>query len=490
MIKLQYLNITNLEQNIDIFEKMAKKGYLIDKVIGGGLFIYKKIKPMDLDFQITVIEMETFFEKKEDKDFYELDQISDDIGWNLACRTNHFHIYYKEASNNIINLNTDDEELFYSLERIGKKQVKQSVMLLIWLSIITAINYKIIFSDKVYFYKSYLQQIVGVILPIALIFVIKEIYYLNKFLNINKRNIEENKDITFLKRNMFINNSFVCLSIILFAIIILAGLYLAIFKSNKLIIYAFIPLLLGIIIGHIFRFKIKGKSYTKGKKMIIFITMIVGVSIIYPVRLIILGDNLFREKHDIDRNKYKVLLNNDFTNNDQSNEGIIINNLSFLLKDSYEYLSRGRSVNSYFRIVTEYNEAFSEKIAIKLQKAYIDDKIKEINKSIDRDIDNMKENEYYNNNYAHVNLGISKEEFNLFLDKGFSENSINELKELVVENKIKDVNYLWKLDSAYMLDNDNKEILIRDKKKVILLKGVDFSSEKNINIVKDKLNLN
>ena len=97
---------------------------------------------------------------------------------------------------------------------------------------------------------------------------------------------------------------------------------------------------------------------------------------------------------------------------------------------------------------------------------------------------------YYNNNYAHVNLGISKEEFNLFLDKGFSENSINELKELVVENKIKDVNYLWKLDSAYMLDNDNKEILIRDKKKVILLKGVDFSSEKNINIVKDKLNLN
>lgn len=49
-IEMNYLNIDNYPSIEKHFEKMANRGWLIDKVFMGSLFIYTKIEPQSLNF--------------------------------------------------------------------------------------------------------------------------------------------------------------------------------------------------------------------------------------------------------------------------------------------------------------------------------------------------------------------------------------------------------------------------------------------------------
>ena len=63
-IENNFLDITNYPSIERHLEKMASKGWLINKIIQGNIFIYKKIIPQRLEFSITPYEIETLFTKK------------------------------------------------------------------------------------------------------------------------------------------------------------------------------------------------------------------------------------------------------------------------------------------------------------------------------------------------------------------------------------------------------------------------------------------
>lgn len=95
-IEINYLNITNYPAIERHFEKMASRGWLINKIIIGSLFIYKKIEPRELDFSISPYEIETTFTRKSKEEIEDFQTVSQAVGWNYATRSYDFHIYFKE----------------------------------------------------------------------------------------------------------------------------------------------------------------------------------------------------------------------------------------------------------------------------------------------------------------------------------------------------------------------------------------------------------
>lgn len=142
-IEMNYLNIDNYPSLEKHFEKMANKGWLIDKVYMGSLFIYKKIEPQALDFSISPYEVETAFTRKTKKDLEEFQTVSEMVGWNYATKSYDLHIYYKSKSSAAVPIHTDEEEEFKLLERIAKRYLKVQYF---FLPLLLVLNWLIIGS--------------------------------------------------------------------------------------------------------------------------------------------------------------------------------------------------------------------------------------------------------------------------------------------------------------------------------------------------------
>lgn len=63
-IENSFLDISNYPLVEKHFEDMVSRGWMIDKITMGSLFIYKKIQPEELDFSISPYEVETVLKKR------------------------------------------------------------------------------------------------------------------------------------------------------------------------------------------------------------------------------------------------------------------------------------------------------------------------------------------------------------------------------------------------------------------------------------------
>ena len=63
-IESNFLDITNYPCVARHFEEMSSKGWLINKIVGANIFIYKKIEAERLEFSISPYEIETVFTRK------------------------------------------------------------------------------------------------------------------------------------------------------------------------------------------------------------------------------------------------------------------------------------------------------------------------------------------------------------------------------------------------------------------------------------------
>ena len=484
-IESKTLNITNYPSVERHFENMASKGWLITKIIYENIFIYKKINPEKLEFSISPYEVETMFTKKSREELKEFQTVCESVGWNYATKYSDFHIYFKEKGSQAIEIDTDEEEEFKTLEKIGRKWTKNLhiqipiFLMLCWIFVSS------IFND-IYAMKSGMSQIISIFIPLVTLSMIKLLINIKSFLNKNKKNIDLGKKIEYSSSNFYFEKTVNILTLMFLALFLIYALYESLALKNHMIWIGIIPSLIGITAGVFYSRNIKtSKKTLKSKKKILFLVLI-GVFFVSSSLAVLsmIGSSSGNKDSDLDLQGYKVISVNDFNKETLESEEDLRKSISFLTPVSYDYTSYNRK-SGY--ITTEYLQALTEGLAKNLVKRY---KKQAENRLVGRyslELDySYNENKY--DDYL-LKGGLTEEDFNKLRTMDI-DNAI-ELSEDIIREKsiVKDKIELWNVDEVYFLNYEKTEIVLRSDKEVFYLEGKDFSDSEVRNISKNRLKL-
>lgn len=487
-IENNYIHITNYPTIGKHFEEMASKGWLINKIVVGNIFIYKKIEPEALDFSISPYEVESEFTRKTKSELAEFQSVCESVGWNYATKSFNLHIYYKEKGSEALEIQTDEEEEFRTLEVMGKRYLRG---LYIQIPLFLFLCWSIIrqLFTGVDGMKDALPQLLSLDFPLTLLMLVVEAYNISSFLKTNRNNIELGESIEYSTSKFNINRiTFIATYINLF-IFILYMLYGIIFLNDKFLLIGMIPISIALIIGVLYRIIIKpSKMTTKSKKKSFVATLV--LSTIIPIMLFgfvfINGLNKLNDGDIPNVEGYKVLSVNDFQNSTVTEDGSLRIQASILLPTSYSYYSHSNQI--YERTNTEYSKALTEELAKILVKRYV--KLAEIQINRDRkELEIYFEEDIYNDFLLGERAGMSQEEFDTVKKQNIKdavETTIGRIKERAIT---KDSGNLWNADEVYFLNYDKTEMVLRYGKEVFYIEGKDFSDKEIITIVKEKLGL-
>lgn len=493
-IESKSLNITNYPIIAKHFEAMASKGWLIYKLIGKGLFIYKKIEPESLDFSIAPYEIETVFTKKTKKELEEFETVCKNVGWNFVTHHLNLHIYYKEAGSEATPIQTDEEEEFKTIEEIAEKQIKASYLQTAIFILLAWMQMRGILTD-VRWMKDGLIQIVAPALVMAVISDVINIFRLKKFLNVNKKNIEMGAPIEYSNPKTLLEKIMSVMFILLMILFVVYISYSGIGLNNKIYLIAMLPMIVGLALAVLYRMFVKPSSIRLSFKKILLAGVLIISTVISTSMIFFSIDNLADDKSVADIEGLKVLSVNDFSEDSKEDENSLMKNSSILIPKSYDYGSYVfRTSNKTGKMVkTEYAQALNETLAESLVKRYIKEREKSLTRSAEDFLDYSFEEDSYQSMlevYA-----LSENDFNNLkvLDKKEAKKMA---REIIKERSIrKDSKNLWDLDEAYFLSFDRKEIVLREGREVFylegddLIEGKDFTDPELIKEVKAKLGL-
>jgi len=485
-IENKFLDITNYPSIERHLEKMASKGWLINKIIQGNIFIYKKISPERLEFSITPYEIETLFTKKSREELEEFNSVCESVGWNYATKSYDLHVYFKEHGVEAMDIQTDEEEEFRTLEFIGKKHIRSYYVLIPFLLFVSWFVLGSLFTS-IPAIKNGLIQIVTPLIPAGIILLIIHLFNIKRFLKINRKNIELGKSLEFSDSKFYITRTIFAITSIILFLGIIHFLYVAIFLKNNFMLIGLIPTLIGIIGATIYRIYIKPAKMKLKHKKIGFIVILVASTVLSIVLFVgvilniaIRDDN----KHSQNIDSYKVLSINDFISDTLEEEGEIIELASILIPKSYDYYSYSRGFGS---IRTEYSKALTEEIASNLVDRYRSQAENKLIRRNSRRLELYFEEGIFDD-YL-LRSGLTKEDLSNLEGKELKE-AIKAANNMINEKSIvEDIENLWNLDEVYFLNIEKDEIVIRNGKEVFYLEGLDFSDKEIIKIIKDKLNL-
>lgn len=484
-IENNFLDITNYPSIERHLEKMASKGWLINKIIQGNIFIYKKIIPERLEFSITPYEIETSFTKKSKEELEEFNSVCESVGWNYATKSYDLHIYFKEHGAEAMDIQTDEEEEFRTLEFIGKKHIQSYYILIPFLLFVSWLALGSLLTS-ISTIKNGLSQIVVPLLPAGIIQLIMHLFNIRRFLKINRKNIELGKSIEYSDSKFYITRTISAIISISLFLGIIHFLYVAIFLKNKFMLIGLIPTLIGITVGSLYRTYIKPTKMTLKRKKIGFIVIIVASTIL---SIVVFGGVILNtairddNKNSQNIDGYKVLSINDFTDKTLE-EDDLIEQASILIPRSYDYYSYSRGYGS---ISTEYSKALTEKIASNLVDRYRKQAENRLIGRNSRELDLYFEEGIFDD-YLLRN-GLTRQDLSN-LEKKEVKEAVKAANNLIKERSIvEDIENLWELDEVYFLNFSKDEIVIRNGKEVFYIEGLDFSDKEIIKIVKDKLNL-
>lgn len=480
-IEMNYLNIDNYPSLEKHFEKMANKGWLIDKVYMGSLFIYKKIEPQALDFSISPYEVETAFTRKTKKDLEEFQTVSEMVGWNYATKSYDLHIYYKSKSSAAVPIHTDEEEEFKLLERIAKRYLKVQYF---FLPLLLVLNWLIIGSifSNIRAMKDGFIQIVAIALPIAVLMSVVHITDLRKFLRKNRENIEQGKPLAFNFSNQWLYK----ISYWIFYLVILGVIvylfYTAIFLHDLLAITRLMPLVVGGIIGLMYRAWIKPLRKGLGFKLGSFLVTLV-VAGLMGIPLGWVSFSILTNNQGIrDPNEFEVLIADDFVEEEIEEWGTLERNTSILIPASHTYTSHYEEDI----IETEYSRALTESFAENLVERYFQQASNRFRGRYGREVDQA-----FSDGKYHPGLeasGFTEEDFNQMYEEGAGI-ELYRIWDIIEEQSITDASHLWNVEEAYFLSHDKNEIILREDREVFYLSGLDFSDPEIIENAKIQLQI-
>ncbi|MGI6225625.1 MAG: DUF2812 domain-containing protein [Peptococcales bacterium] len=484
-IENNFLNISNYPLIERHLENMARRGWLISKIILGSIFIYKKINPEELDFSISPYEIETAFTKKSKEELDEFQSVCESVGWNYATKSYNLHVYFKKKGLEAIDLQTDDEEEFRTLESIGKRQLKAYYFQIPFLLFFSWMILGGI-ASSVHSMKDGMAQIVAFLIPIGLILAVSNLLHLRKFLRINRKNIEVGKNIEYSDSKFYLNKIAFPLTFIIGLIFIIYLFYVSVFLNNKYLLIALLPIFIGASVGTLYRIFIKPSKKTLRYKKVGFI-LTIAIATIIPIGIMtftIIGSMMNHEGNS-NIEGYKVLSINDFTATDLEDDGKLNQNASILIPNSYGYYSH---IRGYGSVRTEYSRVLTEDLAINLVKRYKKQAENALIGRYSRELE-FSFNEGLYDDYL-LRAGFTIEDFNKLQGED-KDKALETAKEIIRKRSIvEDTETLWNVSEAYFLNYEKTEIVLRNGKEVFLLEGKDFSDSEIIKITKDKLNFN
>ncbi|HHX61899.1 MAG TPA: DUF2812 domain-containing protein [Epulopiscium sp.] len=490
-IENKYLNITNYPSVERYLESMANKGWLINKIIVGSLFIFKKIKPQELDFSISPYERETAFTKKSKEEGAEFESACESIGWNYCTKSYNLHIYYKEKDSDALDIHTDEEEEFKLLENMAKTQMMGYYVLIPYL-IFTTWMISGGMATSVFFMQNGLNQTIVPLLPMQIILAIIHLVHTKKFLKTNKNNIELGRKIEYSEGKFYFTRINFALAFIVIILFVLYVCYSAIFLENKILLFAFLPVSIGLVVGQIYRMFVKPSKHSKRYKTSTFIIAI-SAAVIISIGISIIGMQNMSEltggKNPSNREKYRILLRSDFIEtSEETGDGTLLQSVSILLPRSYEYRSSGSHKDEISYIETQYAKALTKSIAQELVKRYKGEAVKNLRKWYYPYLEYSYESGDLQESL--IDRGLTRADFDRLKEKDLKQ-AINESIDIMKEQATAKANpKLWDVDEACFLAYNKEEIVLRKGKEVFVLKGNDFMDVEVIEISKGKLGLN
>lgn len=482
-IDYNFLDITNSPSIENYLEKRAREGWLIDRIIIGSIFLFKKIEKTDLEFSISPYEVETAFTRKKKSEVEEFQEVSEAVGWNYVTKSYDLHLYYKNKNAEAIPIQTDEEEEFKTLDRIVKKRIRaywfQTFLftLFTWFTIGGLIN-------GVSFLKDGASQLLLPLLPIVLISSIWGLVHMYHFQKTNRENINKGKEIEYSDSNFIIPKLSFIFGGIIILLILIHYLYIGIVFKDRIILIAALPILIGLTLGNAYRFFVKPSRISIGYKKVGWIVTILAAFIIGSwTGLFNIGNE--SEKNDgIKIEDYNVLTADDFPDDQFRQEGTLRRNFSLLVPESYEYYYI--NYNDEF-VETEYGRTLTEGIAKNMVERY------------KKEIKNLYTGRYQPEISSYFEEGIFDDHL---LTAGITEDDLIRLKDfeakeakeivskLIQERSISPTNKDdWNADESYYLSFEKDSLLIRDGKEVYYLEGKDFTNPAVIKNTKEKINL-
>ncbi len=495
-IEINILSITNYPFLAKHLEDMASRGWLIDRIILGNIFIYKKTEAENLDFSIVPYEVETGFTRKTKKELREFQAVWERAGWTYVSESGDFHIYFKKAGKEINFLEIDDEEEFERLEKIGNKAMFSSYIMIIISLFITWLIIGDLFTDLLIM-KNALMQMAGLIMPAYLVLGIMEIIRIRKFLKLNRKNIKNDKKIEYRESEFYLEKTLYLFTFVLLIFAIGFIIYIVFVLKDTDTLFSVLPITIGIIIGNFYRYFIKPNKKNRDYKVAVFAGLIILAMGLVFVLDLFESQKILENYNKADIEEYRVLSISDFFDGGMEDGMVFSAGSSILVPKSYEYSSYN---NKEGFIVSEYSNALTEDISKNLVFRYrknAEEWIEElygvlVEDSIRYDEYNFNgEDDFIEEEYSYTleRAGLTIEEFNK-LEKESIEAGREEAMNIIQERAItKDEENLWNMDEVYFLSYSKDQIVLRDGKDVFYLEGLDFSDPEIIKLVKEKLGL-
>ena len=256
-----YLNITNYPYIKKYLEEMARKGWLLNKIALGNIFIFKNIEPQELEFSISPYEDETVFERKTKGEISEFESVCETIGWSYCTKSHNLFIYYKEKDSEVLDIHTDEEEEFKLLNKIGKRQIRFYYFLIPFLILISWRNLQNI--ESVYFMKSGIAQLTLPLMPIGIILTLFEWFQIGGFLRKNKKNIDLGREIEYKDSKLNVLAIGLFVTFVIFLISLIYFIKISILSKNRIVFINFLPMIIAIVIGILYRHYIKPLKFSK-----------------------------------------------------------------------------------------------------------------------------------------------------------------------------------------------------------------------------------
>lgn len=486
-IENNFLNITNYPSLEKHFADMASQGWLIWKITLENIFIYKKIEPEKLEFSISPYEVETAYTRKTKEELEEFQSVCRNVGWNYASKYQDFHIYFKEKGRETLDMETDEEEKFKTLEKIGRKQL---IGFAIIIPLFLLLGWMILddFYREITFLKDGFAHILLLSLFVLVLSMINKIITFERFLRKNRERIELGQDIKFDKSKMNFQKIAFILYMFLILLLITYMFYSVFVLKVKLLLASFLPILAIYILVYILRIKIKSSKKSLDYKRIAFFLIIIFAILVnvWWTRSILyksLDDPTITVTEGL-----RVVSVSDFSEENIEVESNLYKDISIFIPESYDYYSYDSTDKS---IETQYSRALNEAVAENLVERYIKHSKKWPYRLDIMEVEEAFLNEEYDKTLEEY--GLSQEEFDKLNSKKDKDpyEAAEEAMEIMRSKAIsRDKENLWGMEEVYFLNIFKEEVLIRQGKEVIYLRGQDFGNPENIKIIKNKLDLN
>ncbi|WP_406243214.1 DUF2812 domain-containing protein [Tissierella carlieri] len=261
------------------FEKMARKGWMLDK-IGEYIVRYKKIEPQELKFSVDLFPKLSVFDYPDKDEVVEYRNLCIDAGWNFITASNKIQVFYSDRKDNLLPIQTDDR---IKQTILNKSILFEIIIFAICLPIfilslgkLSSLDYRI--------FNSNISMAIAMIGPIFIVplvvYIFSDIIWILKAKAAVKR--EEPLPQASYKQ-LRVRKSLLFYPALILSLSIIIGLILDLLNGNVIGLLSILPTTIGLTVGYLFKKNKNKKKRSKEKNIGLFAFAIIVVLIIVNI---------------------------------------------------------------------------------------------------------------------------------------------------------------------------------------------------------------